>query len=123
VLIKDVFRALTDMYESRCRAKIELAEICDYLEWYDHSVRNPIQTIVQCKAVTSKRHLVKQFERVFSLFDLHESGLVSKSDISFYLLQIKDIVSAELDFSLIKDFDSFQVDHREVDLKFFIDLI
>lgn len=78
---------------------------------------------MQCKAVTSKRHLGKQFERVFSLFDLHESGLVSKSDISFYLLQIKDIVSAELDFSLIKDFDSFQMDHREVDLKYFIDLI
>jgi Ca2+-binding EF-hand superfamily protein len=66
---------------------------------------------------------VKQYDKVFTLFDIHNSGLVSKSDISFYLLKIKDIVSAQLDFSLIEDFDTFQTDHREIDVKYFKDMI
>lgn len=53
------------------------------------------------------RELSKQFDKVFQLFDIHESGLVSKCEIAYVLLQIKDIVSAEMDLSSIPEFDSF----------------
>jgi hypothetical protein len=44
---------------------------------------------------------------VFALFDVHDNGLVRKLEIAYELLQIKDIVSAELDLTKILDFDSF----------------
>ena len=65
----------------------------------------------------------KQFASVFALFDVHETGLVRKLEIAYELLQIKDIVSAHLDFSLIKDFETFQNDYREIDIKFFRQLV
>lgn len=48
-----------------------------------------------------------QFANVFALFDVHDNGLVRKLEIAYELLQIKDIVSAELDLTKILDFDSF----------------
>lgn len=118
-----MFKALKQLYESSCRARIEFAEISDALKLYDNQVSHTVAEVTDFKRVAQRRQLEKQFERVFALFDVHECGLVSKSDISYYLLQIKDIVSAQLDFSLIKDFDTFQNDHREIDVKYFKDLI
>jgi len=44
------------------------------------------------------------------LFDINGTGLVSKSEIAYNLLQIKDIVSDKLDLTLIENFEAFQVD-------------
>ena len=64
--------------------------------------------LVACKRGLCDRELSKQFEMVFQLFDIHSCGLVSKSDIAYNLISIKDIVSAEIDLSLIVDFEDFQ---------------
>jgi len=48
---------------------------------------------------------------------------VSKSDIAYNLISIKDIVSVEIDFSVIPDFEDFQSSQSEIDVKYFRDLI
>ena len=100
----DALTALTATYGSKCRARIELSEIAIHLQWRSANLYS-VKDIIECKQLTKGRQLQKQFNYVFGLFDIHDSGLVSKSDIYYYLMKIKDIVSAQLDFSLIKDFD------------------
>lgn len=48
---------------------------------------------------------------------------MSKSDIAYNLISIKDIVSAEIDLTLIPDFEEFQSSQSEIDVKYFRDLI
>ena len=79
--------------------------------------------IIGCKKTLCDREVIKHFERVFHLFDINGTGLVSKSEIAYNLLQIKDIVSDKLDLTLIENFEAFQVDQREVDVKYFKELI
>lgn len=83
----------------------------------------PIKDLIECKQRLCDVELGKQYEKVFQLFDIHGSGLVSKSEVAFNLLQIKDIVSAELDLSLIPNFEEFQSSQREIDVKYFRGLI
>jgi Ca2+-binding EF-hand superfamily protein len=69
-----------------------------------------VSEIKEFVKISVKLELIKIFERVFHLFDINGTGLVSKSEIAYNLLQIKDIVSDKLDLTLIENFEAFQVD-------------
>lgn len=61
--------------------------------------------MVDAKQVLIQRQLYQQYESVFKLLDVHKIDLIQKSEIAFYLLQLKEHVFPDLELSKIPNFE------------------
>jgi hypothetical protein len=61
--------------------------------------------VVDAKQVLIQRQLYQQYESVFKLLDVHKIDLIQKSEIAFYLLQLKEHVFPDLELSKIPNFE------------------
>jgi len=57
---------------------------------------------------------------VFKLLDVHKIDLIQKSEIAFYLLQMKEHVFPDLELSKIPNFEQLQSDNSDVNINYLI---
>lgn len=57
---------------------------------------------------------------MFELLDVHKIDLIIKSEIAFYLLQLKEQVFPDLELEKIPNFEQLKDDNSDADINYLI---